>query len=68
LALQYDLIKKMESAGKSVVMGVTGGEGPTVVQPSQYRDRFQVTVTLTLSQYRDRFQVRDSPRHCAMAH
>jgi len=41
---QYDIIKKIESAGKSAVMGVTGGEGPTVIQPSHYKDRFQMAM------------------------
>ena len=39
---QYDLIKKAESAIKSTAM-IAGREEPTVIQPSHYKNRFQVS-------------------------
>ena len=37
---QYDIIKKMERMGKSVGM-IAGQAEPTVIQPPNYRNRFQ---------------------------
>lgn len=37
---QYDIIKRMERMGKSVSM-IAGQAEPTIVQPSQYKARFQ---------------------------
>ena len=45
---QYDLIKKMESVGKSVGM-IAGHAEPTVIQPSHYKNRFQVKIVCYLS-------------------
>lgn len=40
---QYDMIKRMERMGKSVSM-IAGQAEPTIVQPSQYRARFQQVI------------------------
>lgn len=40
---QYDIIKRMERMGKSVVM-ITGQAEPTIIQPPQYRKRFQIAM------------------------
>eukprot|EP00602_Paraphysomonas_sp_CaronLab_P009360 CAMPEP_0185038048 /NCGR_PEP_ID=MMETSP1103-20130426/33223_1 /TAXON_ID=36769 /ORGANISM="Paraphysomonas bandaiensis, Strain Caron Lab Isolate" /LENGTH=1645 /DNA_ID=CAMNT_0027576313 /DNA_START=45 /DNA_END=4979 /DNA_ORIENTATION=+ len=41
---QYDIIKKMERMGKSVGTMIAGQAEPTVIQPPQYRKRFQVAM------------------------
>ena len=38
---QYDIIKRMERMGKSVGTMIAGQAEPTVIQPPQYRKRFQ---------------------------
>ena len=40
---QYDIIKKMERMGKSVGM-IAGQAEPTVIQPPNYRNRFQAAM------------------------
>ena len=40
---QYDMIKRMESMGKSVGMMV-GKEEPTIIPPQQYMRRFQAAM------------------------
>jgi hypothetical protein len=40
---QYDIIKKMEHMGKSVGM-LTGQAEPTIIEPQQYRRRFQSAI------------------------
>lgn len=41
---QYDFIKRMERMGKSVGTMIAGQAEPTVIQPPQYRKRFQVAM------------------------
>eukprot|EP01035_Chromulina_nebulosa_P017670 gene17670-23259_t len=40
---KYDIVKKMERMGKSVGM-LTGQAEPTIIQPPQYRNRFQTAM------------------------
>jgi hypothetical protein len=42
-ARRYDIIKKMERMGKSVGM-IAGQAEPTVIQPPNYRNRFQAAM------------------------
>jgi hypothetical protein len=37
---QYDIIKKLEKAGKSLTM-IAGQAAPTITTPIQYKERFQ---------------------------
>lgn len=37
---QYDIIKRVERMGKSVTM-IAGQAAPTIIQPSNYKDRFK---------------------------
>jgi 1-phosphatidylinositol-3-phosphate 5-kinase len=41
---QYDIIKRMERMGKSVGTMIAGQAEPTVIQPPQYRKRFQLAM------------------------
>jgi hypothetical protein len=51
---QYDLIKKMESVGKSVGM-ILEDRQPTVIQPSHYKTRFQTAMERYFQTVPDKF-------------
>lgn len=55
---QYDLIKKMESVGKSVGM-IAGHAEPTVIQPSHYKNRFQMAMERYFSTVPDKYSCFD---------
>lgn len=55
---QYDLIKKAESAIKSTAM-IAGREEPTVIQPSHYKNRFQMAMERYFSAVPDKFSCFD---------
>jgi len=56
---QYDIIKKMERMGKSVGTMIAGQAEPTVIQPPQYRKRFQVAMDRYFMTVPDKWIVND---------
>ena len=61
---QYDVIKKVERMGKSVGM-IAGQAEPTVIQPPNYRDRFQAAMERYFMMVPDRwtlFRISHAPR------
>lgn len=56
---QYDIIKRMERMGKSVGTMIAGQAEPTVIQPPQYRKRFQVAMDRYFMTVPDKWIIND---------
>jgi 1-phosphatidylinositol-3-phosphate 5-kinase len=57
---QYDIIKRMERMGKSVGM-IAGQAEPTIVQPTQYKKRFQAAMDRYFMSTPDKWSVTRGP-------